>query len=337
MERLSYVAVLAFCLVGTAWLEVVLRTRVYQRWRRLMLSVLPAVIVFVIWDLYAIAHGHWTFDPERTTGIFLGSLPLDELLFFIVIPICAVLSFEAVRAVKGWPCGDEATGSGMDAGTDSDMDAGTDCEMDAATASSSGDDAGPSGGSTASPDRARFGTSAPRHAVQLPVAVLAVAGAQGAAGVGLTYTTLGVIGVLAVVVLDLLVLRTRVLTRATFWTAYAIILGFQLLTNGVLTGFEIVRYNGQAIIGESSPEVGPPPFIGQGRLVFAPVEDLLFGFALVVLTLVAWIALGRRGIQREPTAGPPRWWPAPRPARTPDGPAGTASTRAGQPPLDAAH
>lgn len=111
MERLSYLAVLAFCLIGTAWLEVVLRTRVYRRWRRLVLSLIPALAVFVAWDLYAIANEHWTFDPARTTGIVLGILPLDELLFFVVIPICSILSFEAVRAVKRWPCGDEGPGA----------------------------------------------------------------------------------------------------------------------------------------------------------------------------------------------------------------------------------
>ncbi len=108
MARLSYLAVLAFIVVGTGWLELVLRTRVYRRWRRLLLTVVPVVAVFTVWDLYAVARGHWTFDPQRTTGIRLpGRLPLEELLFFVVVPVASVLSFEAVRAVKRWPVGDE--------------------------------------------------------------------------------------------------------------------------------------------------------------------------------------------------------------------------------------
>lgn len=108
MARFSYVAVLAFCVLGTVWLEVVLHTRVFRRWRRLAASVLPVALLFVIWDLYAIDRGHWTFDPLRTTGVvFAGGLPLDEVLFFLVIPVAAVLSFEAVRAVRRWPAGDE--------------------------------------------------------------------------------------------------------------------------------------------------------------------------------------------------------------------------------------
>ena len=111
MSHLAYLGVLAFCLMGTGWLEVVLRTNVYRRWRRLLLTLAPVVPVFVAWDLYAIGRGQWTFDPGRTTGVLLlGRLPIEELLFFVVIPICAVLSFEAVRSVRGWPGGDEPDG-----------------------------------------------------------------------------------------------------------------------------------------------------------------------------------------------------------------------------------
>ena len=107
MKQLAYVLVLAFCLLGTAPLEVVLKTRVHARWRRLLLTLLPVVAVFVVWDLLAIRAGHWDYDPAQTTGVSLGSLPLEELLFFLVIPVCAVLTLEAVRAVKGWRVGDE--------------------------------------------------------------------------------------------------------------------------------------------------------------------------------------------------------------------------------------
>ena len=107
MTRLSYLLVLLACLVGTAPLELFLGTRVYARWRRLALTLLPVVVVFVVWDLLAIRAGHWDYDPAQTTGISFGSLPLEELLFFLVIPVCAVLTLEAVRAVKGWKVGDE--------------------------------------------------------------------------------------------------------------------------------------------------------------------------------------------------------------------------------------
>ncbi|MFI7597685.1 lycopene cyclase domain-containing protein [Actinoplanes sp. NPDC049681] len=107
MRHLAYLGVLAGCLVCALWLEPVLKVNVLRRWRRLLLTLLPVVVVFVLWDLAAIAAGHWTFDPHQTTGIvFPGGLPLDEVLFFVVVPVCAVLGFEAVRAVLGRPAGD---------------------------------------------------------------------------------------------------------------------------------------------------------------------------------------------------------------------------------------
>jgi len=104
-----------------------------------------------------------------------------------------------------------------------------------------------------------------------------------------SYTIAAVIGVAGTVALDLLVLRTRLVRRRSFWTAYAIVLFFQLVVNGVLTGRRIVTYDGAAIIGSATPRL-----LGDGRIAYAPVEDLLFGFALVTQTLCWWVWLGRR-------------------------------------------
>ena len=110
----------------------------------------------------------------------------------------------------------------------------------------------------------------------------------------MTYTGIAVVGVLVAIALDRWVARTRLTTTRTWWSAYAIIVFFQLLTNGWLTGRGIVRYSGDAIIGS-----GEIRFIGDGRLVFAPVEDLMFGFGLVLCSCVAWTWLGRRPALRD--------------------------------------
>ena len=108
MRHLAYVGMLAFCVVGTLPLELVLHLGVYRRLRRLALTIAPVLVLFVAWDLYAIAHDHWQFDPAQTLGVVLpGGLPLDEVLFFVVVPVAAVLTLEAVRAVRGWRVGDE--------------------------------------------------------------------------------------------------------------------------------------------------------------------------------------------------------------------------------------
>lgn len=105
----------------------------------------------------------------------------------------------------------------------------------------------------------------------------------------MTYTALAVVAVLATVALDRWVARTRLTSTKAWWSAYGIIVFFQLLTNGWLTGRGIVRYSPDAILGKARVS-----FLGDGRLVFAPVEDLLFGFALVLTSTVVWVWLGQR-------------------------------------------
>jgi lycopene cyclase domain-containing protein len=109
LQPYAYLGVLLFILLTTLPLELYLGVRVWRRPKRLLLTVLPVVVVFVIWDLYAIANDHWYFDPAQTTGVLLfGLLPIEELLFFVVVPIAAVMTLEAVRVVKThWVVGDE--------------------------------------------------------------------------------------------------------------------------------------------------------------------------------------------------------------------------------------
>lgn len=122
----------------------------------------------------------------------------------------------------------------------------------------------------------------------------------------MTYTMLVVLGVLVVLAIDRWVYRTRMIQRVDFWLSYLIIGFFQLLTNGVLTGRQVVRYEDNAIVGTGN-DGSDLPFLGAGRVAYAPVEDLLFGFSFVLLILATWVWLGQRGLQREPHSGPPRW------------------------------
>jgi len=101
VRNLHYVLVLLGCLAGSLWLEFLLRTRVLRRWKRLLILTPVVVAVFSLWDWYAISRGHWFFDETQIVGIrVLGNIPVDEILFFCVIPVCAILSFEAVRSAR---------------------------------------------------------------------------------------------------------------------------------------------------------------------------------------------------------------------------------------------
>jgi lycopene cyclase domain-containing protein len=97
MDHLQYLALLAGCVAVTLPLELS-GSRVYRRPRRLARAVLPVAAVFVVWDVVAIAAGVWWYNARYVTGITLPlSLPLEEALFFLVIPVCGVLTLETVR------------------------------------------------------------------------------------------------------------------------------------------------------------------------------------------------------------------------------------------------
>ena len=99
------------------------------------------------------------------------------------------------------------------------------------------------------------------------------------------YTDIAIFALLFAVFFDLFIIKTKLLTRAAYWASYSIILPFQLLTNWWLTSRNIVMYSPDAIMGV--------------RVASAPVEDLLFGFALVLSVMAMWVYWGRKGIQRK--------------------------------------
>ena len=96
----SYVAMLAFCLAGTLPLVPAFRLRVLRQPRRLLLTVLLAGTPFLLWDLHATDVGHWRFDDGQTLPWRVAGLPLEEIAFFVVIPVVAVLTLEAVRVAR---------------------------------------------------------------------------------------------------------------------------------------------------------------------------------------------------------------------------------------------
>ena len=98
----------------------------------------------------------------------------------------------------------------------------------------------------------------------------------------MTYTQIALGAVFIAAFIDLEVLQTRLLKRKVFWTSYSIILPFQLLTNWWLTSRNIVMYKADTILGF--------------RIASAPLEDLFFGFALILSVMSTWVYLGRKGL-----------------------------------------
>lgn len=117
----------------------------------------------------------------------------------------------------------------------------------------------------------------------------------------MTYTQIGFLAVGIAVLLDFVILRTFILKKKVWWVSYAIVVSFQFITNGILTGFAIVQYDPKFTLG-TNLYTSTPPIFGDGRIFFAPAEDLLFGFSMCLSAVAIWIYLGRKGVQREPVS-----------------------------------
>jgi lycopene cyclase domain-containing protein len=100
VDQYQYLLLLAGCVAITLPLEIVFSARVYRRPRRLARALAPPLVVFLAWDAFAIRRGPRWFTGRYTTGWRLPlRIPVEELLFFLVVPICALLTYEAVRHV----------------------------------------------------------------------------------------------------------------------------------------------------------------------------------------------------------------------------------------------
>jgi lycopene cyclase domain-containing protein len=96
----SYVAMLAFCLAGTLPLVPAFRLSVLRQPRRVLLTIVLAGTPFLLWDFYATHAGHWWFDADQTLPWRVAGVPYEEVAFFVVIPLVAVLTLEATRAAR---------------------------------------------------------------------------------------------------------------------------------------------------------------------------------------------------------------------------------------------
>jgi len=99
VDRWQYLIVLGACLLITAPLES-FGSGVYRQPRRVAAAVLPVAAVFLIWDAIAVAARVWSYNPRYILGLMLpGKVPLEEVLFFLVIPVCGLLTYSAVDSL----------------------------------------------------------------------------------------------------------------------------------------------------------------------------------------------------------------------------------------------
>ena len=87
MRHLGYMAMLAFTVVGSFWLEIALKVKVLKRIKLALRAIIPGAALF--------------FDKNQVLGIYGPfNIPLEEFLFFLIVPLAAIMTIEAVTTVR---------------------------------------------------------------------------------------------------------------------------------------------------------------------------------------------------------------------------------------------
>jgi len=87
------------------------KVRFYKKWKYLLGSILIVGTSFILWDIYATARGHWSFNEKYLVGLELYGLPIEEMMFFFTVPYACLFTYEALGEhardwkvpIKKWP------------------------------------------------------------------------------------------------------------------------------------------------------------------------------------------------------------------------------------------
>ncbi len=103
MENLHYSYVLIFIATCAVGVNFGFRLKFSKRLKLFLLTDSLILVLYLIWDFWAISKGSWFFDPDQILGIMLlGKLPIEEFLFFIIVPLMTVLTYLPLIKLTGW-------------------------------------------------------------------------------------------------------------------------------------------------------------------------------------------------------------------------------------------
>jgi lycopene cyclase domain-containing protein len=97
MAEFNYLGVLLFISVCAVGVTLVFKVRAPRFWRTFLIVDSIVLAVYLFWDYWAIEKKIWSFDPEQTTGLkVLGIIPIEEVLFFIIVPLMSIITYLAL-------------------------------------------------------------------------------------------------------------------------------------------------------------------------------------------------------------------------------------------------
>lgn len=93
----TYFLILVASLAGPLCLSFDKKVAFYKNWKYLFSAMLLPALFYFIWDIYFTSKGVWSFNEKYISGIYIVNLPLEEVLFFLVIPYCCVFIYECME------------------------------------------------------------------------------------------------------------------------------------------------------------------------------------------------------------------------------------------------
>ena len=97
--RGEYLLLLAVSLGSVIWLDRLGDLGVFRQWRRLLIVLVPLEVAILAWDVLGVERWHWSSNEAVLAGpyAFGGRIPLEELLFPIVVGACGLTLWELVK------------------------------------------------------------------------------------------------------------------------------------------------------------------------------------------------------------------------------------------------
>lgn len=92
-----YLTILAASLIGPLALSFDRKVAFRRKWKFLFPAMILPALFYILWDIYFTAKGVWSFNTDCITGYYIANLPVEEVLFFFVIPYCCMFIYECIR------------------------------------------------------------------------------------------------------------------------------------------------------------------------------------------------------------------------------------------------
>lgn len=94
----TYFIILAASLAGPFALSFDKKVAFYKKWKYVFPAIILPALFYIAWDIYFTSEGVWQFNEKYITGIKIANLPVEEMLFFLLVPYCCLFIYECIRS-----------------------------------------------------------------------------------------------------------------------------------------------------------------------------------------------------------------------------------------------